>query len=307
MRLVLISDTHGHRGIGLPDGDVLVHAGDISSSGTLNQVRQFLEWFAAQPHRHKVFIAGNHDFLFEQSPDLAALLLADFPGLTYLQDSGLEIDGIRFWGSPWQPAYNDWAFNLPRNGDALRRAWDRIPAGTDVLITHGPAHGILDQVRQGPHLGCETLARRIAVASPRLHVFGHIHDAYGVAYSGVTVFANASTCDEDYRPVHRPILVDLSPERVEVLNTTPRPRLERVAALTAALDAAERAPGEIRAHQLLAVVQGLADLRQVARDELAEEYMRRGLRSDLMRMARAEAKPGRRPVPVKHLGGSDAG
>jgi predicted phosphohydrolase len=222
MRLVLISDTHTHRNIGLPEGDVLVHAGDATSTGTLPEVSQFLAWFSSQPHLHKVFIAGNHDWLFARDQGLAAMLLAEHPDLVYLQDAGIELDGIRFWGSPWQPAFCDWAFNLPRRGPGLRAVWNKIPLGTDVLITHGPPHGALDQVRAGEHLGCEELKLRLAAVKPRLHVFGHIHDGYGVAYAGSQVLVNASTCDEQYRPLHRPIVVDISTGKVEVLGTARR-------------------------------------------------------------------------------------
>jgi len=216
MRLVLISDTHTHQDLALPDGDVLVHAGDATSTGTLPQVSRFLAWFESRPHRHKIFIAGNHDWLFEREADSAAMLLAEHPGLVYLQDGGAEIGGIRFWGSPWQPAFMDWAFNLPRNGPRLREAWNRIPLGTDVLITHGPPYGTLDQVRGGEHLGCEELKLRCAAVKPRLHVFGHIHDSYGVTHAGSQVLVNASTCDEAYRPAHRPVVVDITADRVQV-------------------------------------------------------------------------------------------
>jgi len=229
MRLVFVSDTHTHRNINLPEGDVLVHAGDATSTGTLPQVSPFLEWFSSQPHRHKIFIAGNHDWLFHREPDLAAMLLAEHPDLVYLQDSGVEIDGIRFWGSPWQPAFCDWAFNLPRKGPRIREAWNRIPLGTDVLITHGPPHGALDQVQGREHLGCEELKLRRAVVKPRVHVFGHIHDSYGVAFAGSRILLNVSVCDEDYRPVNRPIVVEISSGRVEVLGLEPRPRKERLA------------------------------------------------------------------------------
>jgi predicted phosphohydrolase len=224
MRLVLVSDTHTHRPCQLPEGDVLVHAGDATSTGTLPQVNQFLAWFSSQPHRHKIFIAGNHDWLFEREPALAAMLLAEHPGLVYLQDSGIEIDGIRFWGSPWQPAFRDWAFNLPRRGPRLREAWNRIPMETDVLITHGPPHGILDQVQGGEHLGCEELKIRRGAVKPRVHVFGHIHGGYGVAYAGSGVLVNASVCDEGYHPVNRPIVVDMTSERVQVHGWAPAPQ-----------------------------------------------------------------------------------
>jgi predicted phosphodiesterase len=217
MRLVLVSDTHTHQGFALPEGDVLVHAGDATSTGTRDQVRQFLDWFSSQPHPRKIFIAGNHDWLFEREPDAAAMLLAEHPDLVYLQDAGVVIDGVRFWGSPWQPEFGAWAFNLPRQGPRIREKWNQIPPGTDVLITHGPPYGVRDQVRAGEHLGCEELAIRLAAVQPGLHVFGHIHDGYGVAMAGPRVLVNASVCDEAYRPVNRPIVVEITSGQTAVL------------------------------------------------------------------------------------------
>ena len=162
--------------------------------------------------------------------------------------------------------------------------------------------GVLDQVGGGEHLGCEELKIRRAAVKPRVHVFGHIHDSYGVAYAGPRVLVNASICDESYRPIHRPIVVDISPEKIEVLGTETRPQRERLMALTAGLESAERAPGEIQAMQFR-VMQGMADTLGKSPDDLAQDYVRRGLRSDLIRFLRSEGKPARRPLPVKILEG----
>jgi len=161
----------------------------------------------------------------------------------------------------------------------------------------------MDQVRGGEHLGCEELNIRRAVVKPRVHIFGHIHDGYGVAFAGSRVLVNASICDEDYRAINRPIVVDISPEKVEVLGMGPRPRKERLAALTAILDAAEHAPEEIQGLQVQAVLQGLAKLRGIPPEDLCHDYVKRGLRSDLVRFTRSEGKPSRRPLPVKILDG----
>lgn len=222
MRLVCLSDTHGLQdNFKVPEGDVLIHAGDFSNTGNERDVQKFAKWLDRLPHRRKVVIAGNHDCLFEEQPDLARAYLE--PDVTYLQDTGCEIGGLRFWGSPWQPWFMDWAFNLPRNGPIIRERWNLIPMDTDVLITHGPPHGILDQVRPqkggwGPEgdsgsdpLGCEELAIRLHAVRPRLHVFGHIHDGYGHLEREGTLFVNASICDERYRPVNLATIVDLEP------------------------------------------------------------------------------------------------
>ena len=206
MRIVCLSDTHNlHDRIEVPEGDLLLHAGDATRRGTAEEVAAFLDWLAAQPHRHKVLVAGNHDFLFEREPDLASGLVRD---AIYLRDAGVEIEGLKIWGSPWQPWFHDWAFNLQR-GAPLREKWDHIPPGTDVLITHGPPYGIFDRVDRGELVGCADLLDAVGRIKPRLHLFGHIHEGYGREMRDGTTFVNASICDVAYRPVNAAIVVDL--------------------------------------------------------------------------------------------------
>ena len=205
MRLVLISDTHQrHDQLVVPDGDVLVHAGDFSTRGGEEEVARFAAWLRALPHRHKVVIAGNHDFLFERDPARARALLA---GATYLEDSGVTIEGVRFWGSPWQPRFFDWAFNLDR-GAPLKAKWDLIPAGIDVLIVHGPPRGVLDRTWRGEEVGCDDLREALGRVKPRLFVCGHIHEAHGERTVGETRCVNASCCDVRDRLFHAPVVVD---------------------------------------------------------------------------------------------------
>ena len=235
MRLVCLSDTHGEQDHFLvPEGDVLVHAGDFCSLGIEREVHKFAKWMKGLPHRWKIVVAGNHDRFFEKQPDLARAYLE--PDIVYLQDSGCTIEGIHFWGSPWQPWFMDWAFNLPRKGENLREKWNMIPMNTDVLITHGPPHGILDEVRPrmtawgmsdegSDPLGCEELAIRLAAVKPRLHVFGHIHDGYGFQQVEDITYVNASVCDEDYKPVNPVMVVDLDRKgRVQVEASSPGQR-----------------------------------------------------------------------------------
>lgn len=208
MRIVCISDTHlAHMRspIPLPDGDVLIHAGDATFRGTNMEIMEFSSWFDAQPHTHKIFVAGNHDVGFEKNE---ASALAVFYGGIYLKDSGVEIDGIKFWGSPWQPEFYDWAFNLPR-GKPLRDKWALIPEGTDVLVTHGPPQMILDKTPRGEAVGCRDLMDRVLTVKPRLHVFGHVHGSYGRTVFHDTTFVNASICNEAYQPANAAIVVDL--------------------------------------------------------------------------------------------------
>jgi predicted phosphohydrolase len=205
MRLVCLSDTHGlHDSLDVPDGDVLVHAGDCTRHGNEDEVRAFAAWLARLPHRDKVVIAGNHDWLFERKPEKARELLGD---VHYLLDEEVTLGGLRFFGAPWQPWFFDWAFNL-RRGPELAAAWARIPDGIDVLVTHGPPMGVLDEVAPGRGVGCEELGKALERVRPRLHVFGHIHEGYGVARNGETLSVNACNCDVRYRPVNPAVVVE---------------------------------------------------------------------------------------------------
>jgi predicted phosphodiesterase len=206
MRLVLISDTHQrHDDLVVPDGDVLVHAGDFCTRGREGEVVRFNTWLGVQPHRHKIVIAGNHDFLFEREPATARSLLTH---ATYLEDTGVTLDGVRFWGSPWQPRFFDWAFNLDR-GAPLRAKWELIPAAVDVLIVHGPPRNVLDRTWRGEAVGCDDLRLAVERVRPKLFVCGHIHEARGEAeLSGVRCI-NASCCDVRENLRHAPVVVDL--------------------------------------------------------------------------------------------------
>lgn len=206
MRIVCLSDTHmRHKKIQIPDGDVLVHAGDFTTRGSFEDIIGFNSWLGRLPHKHKVIIAGNHDFGFERDSSHARSLITE---AIYLEDSGTEIDGVRFWGSPWQPWFYSWAFNL-RRGAPLAEKWALIPTNTDVLITHGPPFGILDQTDRGEPVGCEELKKELHRVRPKLHVFGHIHEAYGQTYEDGTTFVNASNCTLQYKPDNAPIVVDI--------------------------------------------------------------------------------------------------
>lgn len=189
LTLVCISDTHGrHRELAVPPGDVLLFAGDLSNHGQPNDVYEFDDWLSTLPHPHKLLICGNHDFHFERDSADARRRIRH---ASYLQDNGAEVAGLKVWGSPWQPRFFDWAFNLDR-GPELAAKWALIPDDTDVLITHGPPAGILDHTRRGDPAGCADLLERVSVVKPKLHLFGHIHEAAGVMQTPDTLFVNAS-------------------------------------------------------------------------------------------------------------------
>ena len=196
MRIVCVSDTHnGLSRVRVPDGDVLPHAGDLTDWGTMAEVGAELTELGRLPHRYKALVAGNHDFFLERCPSLAR---AFFPkGVTYLRDSGASLGGLAVWGSPWQPDLPSWAFHADR--DRIIGRWNLIPDDLDVLVTHVPPRGVLDD-----GLGCEDLAAFVARRRPRVHVFGHVHGRRGRLERGGVLYVNAA-CPEGADP----IVVDL--------------------------------------------------------------------------------------------------
>jgi predicted phosphodiesterase len=215
LKITLISDTHGkHNQLNkdLPGGDLLLHAGDFMNGGYDDkEATDFLEWFdKIDNYTDKIFIAGNHDRLFENIPHWVENNLPKYPTIDYLQDESwvdyydghngdYPEDNLRIYGSPWQPEFYNWAFNLPRNGDKMKSKWDAIPDNTDILITHGPPYGHLDiPGGQSVRVGCEMLRYRVDQIKPKIHVFGHIHGGYGHYYNGHTHFFNASVLNERY-------------------------------------------------------------------------------------------------------------
>lgn len=187
--LVAMADTHGYLPEAVPEGDVLILAGDLTRTGSLDEVAELNDYLAALPHRHKLVVAGNHDWCFQRQPREARALLT---AATYLEDEAVVLEGVKFYGSPWQPWFYDWAFNLPR-GPELAAVWARIPEDTDVLVTHGPPLGFGDRTRREQRVGCEDLLNRVRVVRPKLHLFGHIHEDPGVWREGGTAFANVTS------------------------------------------------------------------------------------------------------------------
>jgi Icc-related predicted phosphoesterase len=215
----LLSDTHcKHPAV--PDGDILIHAGDLTLDGSFREIAAEGNWLRSLPHKHKVLIAGNHDILFERNQ--ADALVALGPGIVYLQDNEVKLEGLRIYGSPWQPEFCNWAFNLER-GKALERVWRKIPEGLDILITHGPPYSYLDKglfSREGKPvhslrerllknepLGCKDLRNRIREVPPKLHVFGHIHYGYGQEWmrDRDILLVNAA---QGYHLEHKPVVLD---------------------------------------------------------------------------------------------------
>jgi len=227
LKITFISDTHTkHKMLDgqLPGGDVLIHSGDIMNSGySKYEVEDFCKWFEKQNYDKRIFIAGNHDRLFEDEPEETMEIINEYD-VNYLQDNELLIGEewetqVKIWGSPWQPEFYNWAFNLPRGGQDLMRVWNQIPKDTGILITHGPPQGHLD-ISGPPYnngdLGCSLLRVKVDEIKPKIHVFGHIHGSYGYKFHNGTHFFNASVLNEKYGQTNKPITINWDSETNEI-------------------------------------------------------------------------------------------
>lgn len=216
MLITAISDTHmHHKSLKGLEGDLIIFAGDATGQGLHSEITKMLQWYAKLPFEHKIFVPGNHDHGFEDNPAGYKQLCTDL-GIKLLVHESTEINGIKIFGSPWTPYFNDWAFNAgatiieaahyrkPFIGDL----WATIPADTNILVTHGPPYDILDLCADGRHVGCQELRKVVETIKPDLHFFGHIHHSAGQKHQNGTSFYNACVCDEKYRPTNLPIIVE---------------------------------------------------------------------------------------------------
>lgn len=214
MNIIVLSDTHGleektRSFIKNNKADVLIHCGDWSHHlrgdlGSLNVIASFMGSFSHI--KHKLIIAGNHDFIGEKQSALTRNTFQTH-NVLYLHDQEVIIDGIKFYGTPYQPEFGGWAFNLPRNGKRLKQVWDNVPYDTNVLITHSPPCGILDRNINGIHCGCELLRDRIdQLPVLKYHLMAHIHESAGSMVLNGIRFINASVVDEKYLYRRDPIL-----------------------------------------------------------------------------------------------------
>jgi len=226
IRFVCASDTHGMTdNLKIPDGDVFIHAGDWSNVGEPEKVQKFNDFLASLPHPIKVVIAGNHEVSFDienydrlkdhflthmRNPCDPIKVRAMLTNCIYLEDSFTMVHGYKIYGSPWSPEFFNWGFNAKR-GEEIMKIWDKIPDDTEILITHGPPYGIMDDdVMVGERIGCHDLLKVVKErVKPLVHVFGHVHEGHGVIEEDGTKFINAAICDEHYKPILEPIIFEL--------------------------------------------------------------------------------------------------
>ncbi|KAL6743288.1 hypothetical protein Aduo_016343 [Ancylostoma duodenale] len=216
LKVVCISDTHDQLDLvkDIPDGDVLIHAGDLTNYGSERELKKVNEELGRLPHKHKLIVAGNHDLGFDDSEDPKGrlekyrgqgtpkgyLLLTN---VTYLQDKGVEIEGVKFFGSSWHPLYG-YPFYRPRS--ELKKKWKVLPSNLDVLITHTPALGYLDTFGD-ERWGCRYLLEEIEDrVKPKFHVFGHVHERYGALSNGATIFVNAAQAAKNNKIANKPLI-----------------------------------------------------------------------------------------------------
>lgn len=222
MKGVFLADSHTfHMNVDVPDGDILFHSGDLTMSGTLNELIDFRDWFVKLPHTHKVVIAGNHDRLLMTKPEIGNKMFTD---CHYLNNSGIEIEGRNIWGSPMTPSFSRMRDGLAFYEKAEKMMWNDIPENLDVLLTHGPPWGILDEVwdndwdnmsRHKENVGDKILLSKVIEKKPKIHSFGHVHEEYGVFEKSrnppydKTLFINSSVVDEHYNVVNEPIVTHI--------------------------------------------------------------------------------------------------
>lgn len=222
MKIVFVSDTHLTHDKEhfpnvtfpeIPPGDMIIHAGDATFIGDIEQMQCFIEWYGSLPHKHKVYCAGNHEVGLERDPVVRqyALNLMAANGIDYVENSSIVVDGLKIYGSPCTPFFYDWAF--VHKGEAIKPFWDAIPNDTDILVTHGPPLSVGDIVGRngGLNVGCPYLLDAVRRVEPLIHVFGHVHGGRGVyKLPGLkTTFINAAICDEHYRPNNLPFSIEL--------------------------------------------------------------------------------------------------
>lgn len=206
MKIVCTADTHAFTPE-LPEGDVLIFAGDYSERGNLLEFEIFLRWISQVGNRYKkvIFVPGNHDIYCEKN---LSVVKTEMQGMTVLNGDSITFEGVLFWGSPITPEFNNWAFM--KKPEEMKQVWSRMHPETDVLITHGPPQGILDRVSDTNFdIGCPELLKKVLEVKPKYHIFGHIHEGYGMVEKNGTTFINVSYRDYENFKRNQPVVIEI--------------------------------------------------------------------------------------------------
>jgi len=217
MRICAISDTHGkfnQLDLSQYPADVLVHAGDWTTRDSKTEIINFLQWFSLQDYKYLILIAGNHEKFVETNQEWFYGILKTFPNITYLQDSGITLDGIKFYGSPHSNKFYNWAFMKEEN--ELQKIWNKIPDDTNVLITHGPSYGgsqdlVKHAYGRDPHVGSQSLHyKKLSLQGTlKAHISGHIHEGYSTTVNNGCTSICASVLNEKYKLTNDPIILEV--------------------------------------------------------------------------------------------------
>ena len=206
MKLIVLSDNHTNYDFETPEGDVLIHCGDFTDTGKPSEIEKFRDYLKEQPHRHKLFIFGNHEKV-DREVKYWIDYLEDGTGATCIHEKLVCINGINFFGSSYTPKFMNWAF-MQTDG-TRKRYWENMVEDMDVLVTHGPPRGIMDKIESGIEIGCEYLRKFVDRVKPKYHFFGHNHAGAGIQTNSDTLFINAALLTEHYQKFRPPIVVNL--------------------------------------------------------------------------------------------------
>ena len=208
MLIYALSDTHNlHNKVEIPECDLIIHAGDATGRGSMEELIPFLNWYSKQKSKYKVLIPGNHDWGFQHMTDFYRLQCQE-RGISLLIDEMVELDGLKIYGSPITPYFCNWAFNrFP--GPEIQEHWDKIPSGMDIIVTHGPCYQILDMNALMQNCGCDQLLSKLLEAKPKAHICGHLHENYGLKEFMDIKFYNVALCNEQYRIAEKPMEIIL--------------------------------------------------------------------------------------------------
>lgn len=203
IKVVHISDTHMYE-VPVPNGDILIHSGDGTFKGTEAELTKLNQWLSSLPHTYKLYVPGNHDWMFELDPVNARLIM---DSCTVLINEQIEVMGLSIYGTPDQPQFGAWAFN--RSPELLVESYKQISEELDILVTHCPPYTILDKTERGENVGSPELLNRVLDTKPRYHMYGHIHEDYGTVHTTDTVYMNTSICNAKYRAVNKPQVIKI--------------------------------------------------------------------------------------------------